>query len=197
MVGSTENDPTYQKVQTANQLRQYSFLFSMIEAALAVNRPMLSQPLIKALNHLAIVGLHHEAGQYRSTPVKVNGYVAPLPYRVEPLMDDFVNWINWQWASASAGNLAAHALWKLNHIHPFINGNGRTARAVSYFILCSKYGRLLPGTTIVPELLRSPDNYGQYIAALRKADMGDITPLTNLLLTLLLNQINTASFEKP
>jgi hypothetical protein len=29
--------------------------------------------------------------------------------------------------------LAAYGLWRLNWIHPFVEGNGRTARAVCYF----------------------------------------------------------------
>jgi Fic family protein len=53
-------------------------------------------------------------------------------------------------------------------IHPFIEGNGRTARAICYYLLCARIGRLLPGKIIVPERIR--DNRAPYIAALRKAD---------------------------
>jgi Fic family protein len=38
---------------------------------------------------------------------------------------------NWQ----STVHLAAYVLWKMNWIHPFADGNGRTARAVSYVVL--------------------------------------------------------------
>jgi hypothetical protein len=64
-------------------------------------------------------------------------------------------------------NLAWMALWRLNYI-PFINGNGRTARAASYFVLCCKAGGWLPGNPILPELLRQ--NRPAYVAALQKAD---------------------------
>lgn len=56
----------------------------------------------------------------------------------------------------------------MNWIHPFIEGNGRTARAASYFVLCVRAGRLLPGRGIVPERIRV--NRDEYEAALIAAD---------------------------
>ena len=64
--------------------------------------------------------------------------------------------------------LATYVLWRLNHIHPFINGNGRTARAACYFILCIAAGGWLRGDTILPELIRQ--NHDEYTAALVAAD---------------------------
>ena len=97
-------------------------------------------------------------------------------------MDDFVNVVNWNWEKADPIALAAYVLWRLNHIHPFINGNGRTARASCYFVLCVKAGGLLPGTTILPELIKR--ERPSYVAALKTADrlsgVGDPTYLNNL-----------------
>jgi Fic family protein len=53
-------------------------------------------------------------------------------------------------------------------VHPFIEGNGRTARAVCYYLLCVKHGQLLPGRKIVPERIR--ESRDQYVFALRAAD---------------------------
>jgi Fic family protein len=39
-------------------------------------------------------------------------------------------------ADCSAIWRAAYALCRLNWIHPFAGGNGRTARAFSYLIIC-------------------------------------------------------------
>jgi len=83
-------------------------------------------------------------------------------------MDDFVNTVNRRWDAADPVELAAFVLWKLNHIHPFINGNGRTARASCYFVLCVKLGGWLEGEHILPELLRS--NREEYVEALKVAD---------------------------
>ena len=62
-------------------------------------------------------------------PVTVGDYHPPEHYRVQALMDDFVNNVNRSWENADPVVLATLVLWRLNNIHPFINGNGRTARA--------------------------------------------------------------------
>jgi Fic family protein len=69
-------------------------------------------------------------------------------------MDDFVNVVNRNWEQTDAVVLATYVLWRLNNIHPFVNGNGRTARAACYFALCLKAEGWLPGETILPELIR-------------------------------------------
>ena len=70
--------------------------------------------------------------------------------------------------------LATYALWRLNWIHPFVNGNGRTARIVAYYILCLKFGGMLGGAPSLPELLRRDRNKEDdpYVTALKKADQG-------------------------
>src|SRR5664279_5300373 len=64
--------------------------------------------------------------------------------------------------------VAAYGLWRLNWIHPFVEGNGRTARAVCYYLLCARSGALLPGRRIVPERIR--DDRAGYETALHAAD---------------------------
>ena len=56
----------------------------------------------------------------------------------------------------------------MNWIHPFIEGNGRTARAVCYYLLCASSGALLPGKKILPERIR--ENRDGYELALQAAD---------------------------
>jgi Fic family protein len=53
-------------------------------------------------------------------------------------------------------------------MHPFIEGNGRTARAVCYYLLCVRGGSLLGGRKIVPERIR--EDRGPYVLALQAAD---------------------------
>ena len=87
------------------------------------------------------------------------------------------------------------SLWRLNWIHPFINGNGRTARAACYFVLCLKMGGWLPGNVILPEALRQQEFRERYIQTLRHADdtaqVGavDLGPMAQLLLDLLGRQL--------
>ncbi|NTD84343.1 Fic family protein [Agrobacterium tumefaciens] len=187
----TEAHLTYQKLAIANGNRQYDFLKSIVETSLEVGRPFLSQHVIKALNFQAITCLHTNAGEYRPCPVIVGSYEPPEHYRVGALMDDFVNMVNRNWESQDPVVLASFVLWRLNHIHPFINGNGRTARAACYFVLCLKLGALLPGERILPELLT--ENRARYVAALQEVDASlpnlNLEPLHTLLSELLNIQV--------
>ena len=84
-------------------------------------------------------------------------------------MQDYFRYINENWADLSPLHLAAYAMWRLTWIHPFEDGNGRTARAVSYFVLCVKYGRWLPGCgTFLQEI--NEDRASHY-AILRVTDL--------------------------
>jgi Fic family protein len=186
----TEDHILYQQMEVANGVRQYDFLRSIVEAAVATGRPYLSQHLLKALNFHAITCLHTSAGEYRPCPVVVGDYSPPPHYRVDALMEEFVNQVNRYWENNDEIVLAAHVLWKLNHIHPFINGNGRTARAACYFVLCIRAGRWLPGNVILPELLRRERE--AYVQALKVADQGDFAPLHQLLSKLLDEQLQDA-----
>src|ERR1700685_3269932 len=89
--------------------------------------------------------------------------------------------------------LAAFALWNLNWIHPFIEGNGRTARAACYYLICMKQGRILPGKKTVPERIRGMRD--PYYVALQLADRAwdagnfDVSELTSYLSILLRDQL--------
>ena len=147
-----ERHPAYRELESANLERQYGFLTSIIEAAVAIDRPMVSTGIIKALNYHVICCLHVNAGEYRPCPVTVGQFEPPAHHRVPELMDAFVNQVNRRLETADVATLAAYCLWRLNYIHPFINGNGRTARALCYFVVCIKLGRPLPGAPILPRI---------------------------------------------
>lgn len=168
-ITGTEDHPIYQEMEISNGNRQYDFLRSLVSASLAVSRPFLSSHIIKALNFQAIACLHTSAGEYRPCQVTVGPYLPPDHYRVPDLMEDFVNTVNRFWNEhTDPVVLAAYVLWRLNHIHPFINGNGRTARAAAYFALCVAAGRWLQGTTILPELIRR--NRADYVEQCQALD---------------------------
>ena len=170
LVGYKEGHPAYQKLHASNINRQYDFLEAIVQAALAVKRPMISTAIIKALNYHAIACLHINAGEYRPSPIGVGGSSRQFPehYQVPELMNDFINVVNRHWDSTDYLMLSAYCLWRLNHIHPFVNGNGRTARALCYFVVCTKLGVWLHGKPILPELIHS--NRPEYIALLEQVD---------------------------
>jgi len=77
-------------------------------------------------------------------------------------------YVNNNWSTKSAVHLAAYVLWKMNWIHPFADGNGRTARAISYVVLSIKLDSLLPGTPTIPEQIAADKQ--PYYKALETAD---------------------------
>lgn len=192
---NTEDHPAYQRLQVSNLNRQYDFLRSVVSVAIEAQRPFLSQTIIKALNFQAITCLHTNAGEFRPCEVVVGSHTPPRFFQVQALMDDFVNSVNRQWETADPVVLAAYVLWRLNWIHPFINGNGRTARVTAYYVLCMKMEAWLPGDAILPELIRRDRD--EYVEALRAADASvengadlDLQNLHSLLSRLLQEQLS-------
>ena len=93
----------------------------------------------------------------------------PILKDVPNEMDRFFSVIHENWTIMThPTQLPAYALWRLNWIHPFVEGNGRTARAACYYLICMRHGQLLRGRKIVPERIR--ENRTPYYAALRSAD---------------------------
>jgi Fic family protein len=121
-----------------------------------------------ALNHVAVANISQFGGRFRKEPIYVGNHIPPHFREVPELMDRFISFLHENWYLLSPTQLAAYGLWRLNWVHPFIEGNGRTARATCYYLLCVRSGVLLPGRKIVPERIR--ENRADYVAALRAAD---------------------------
>ncbi len=79
---------------------------------------------------------------------------------------------------------------------PFVDGNGRCARALAYLILCRKYGRWLPGErTIIMLIKQNRERYRQGLADADSAEKGgrvNLTPLATLIAELLARQLEEA-----
>lgn len=90
-------------------------------------------------------------------------------------------------------HLSAYLMWRMNWIHPFFGGNGRTSRAISYLALCAKLGFVLPGTKTIPELIA--EDRDPYYKALRLADVEwekqllDVSAMEDLISRLLAAQL--------
>lgn len=193
--GRNEDHPVYQAMTVANGNRQYNFLTSVVHVSLAVGHQALTDVVVKALNFHAIACLCPNAGEYRPVPVFVGIHTPPHHDEVPTLMSEFLSEVNQIWNEADPVVLAAYVLWRLNHIHPFVNGNGRTARAACYLVLCLKFKAWLPGTTILPELIRGRRD--EYVAALIAVDNSlnagtlDLGPLHSLITELIGQQLAT------
>lgn len=188
--------------EAENGLRQFTLAIDIIRSYVKdAARPfkLRAGPILQ-LHHAALDGLHRLAGTFRNTPVKIHGSLHQPPEAafVADEVQSLCEYVNENW-NLSAAHLAAYVLWKMNWIHPFADGNGRTARAVSYVVLSIKLDGLLPGTPTIPEQIAA--NKEPYYKALEEADKAwssgkvDVSALERLLADMLAQQLLNAAKE--
>lgn len=164
------DDPAFfARVQEQNLLRQYDLLTNCIEIGCRKGVEAFDKYTLWSLNAAAIANIAQFGGRFREQPVLVGDHVPPHFNDVPHLVDQFLSLVHEDWENLNHPTLLpAYALWRLNWIHPFIEGNGRTARAACYYLICLRCGGLLPGKKTVPERIR--ENRDPYYDALRDAD---------------------------
>jgi Fic family protein len=167
LVRKSDDPALHALIEKKNLLRQYDYLLNCIEIGIAQGPNSFDKYFLWSLNHIAVANICQFGGRFRNEPIYVGNHTPPHYSEVPELMDRFVSFIHENWFIEPT-NLAAYGLWRLNWIHPFIEGNGRTARAVCYYLLCVRSGALLGGKKIVPERIK--EDRGPYVAALRAAD---------------------------
>jgi Fic family protein len=85
-------------------------------------------------------------------------------------------------------------MWRHNWIHPFMGGNGRTSRGISYLVLNVRLGFNLPGQNTIAQQIEK--NRKPYIGALEAADESacngevDLSEMEDLLSNMLASQLN-------
>lgn len=154
-----------------NGFRQYDLTLEIIKYYLEPERPFaLRVPLILDLQREAVEGIEAQAGHPRTTVVGISKskHTPPPPHLVSMHLTEFCDFINNNWHERTAFYLSAYAMWRLNWIHPFTDGNGRTSRALSYALLCIKLGYVLPGSPTIPQQIEEDNRH--YIRALELAD---------------------------
>ena len=97
-----------------------------------------------------------------------SSHMPPRHVEVPDHVTDMCSYVNDHWEDRNATHLAAYVLWRMNWIHPFADGNGRTARVVSYIVLSIKLNSLLPGTPTIPDQIAADKR--PYYKALEDAD---------------------------
>lgn len=139
-----------------------------------------SEELIRELHKILVQGVRGgqaDPGNYR----KIQNYVVnsrtreviytpPPPLNVPPLMQEFVEWIN-SAREVSPVLVAGISQFQFVHIHPFIDGNGRTARLLSTLILYKTGYDFKRMFTISEYYDKDRPSYYQAIQSVRKNDM--------------------------
>lgn len=186
--------------EAENGLRQFDAVIALVERYLADHWPFkLRLSIILSLHRDALLGIHSLAGNFRPSTVAIRGskHVPPDAWQVPELVEEMCDYVNAKWDEATPLHLTAYTMWRMNWIHPFADGNGRTARAVSYLVLCMKMKSRIPGRRTIPDLIA--DNKKPYYDALEAADGHwanrreiDLTELEQLLGDLLAAQLVSA-----
>lgn len=164
------------KVEASNGLRQFDAVAATIEQHLDPERPFKLRPsLILNLHRIALSGISAFAGVWRPAGIEIKGsqHKPPGAHLVPGLVEELCDYINDHWNDKSALHLCAYILWRLNWVHPFVDGNGRTSRAVAYLVLCMRLGYRLPGTNTIPEQIAKDKT--PYYKALESADKNSVT----------------------
>jgi Fic family protein len=188
--------------EAENGVRQYNLAIRLIrEHVKDSERPFrLRSSTILRLHKEALDGIHMLAGTFRNTSVKIggSGHQPVDAFLVPEETEHLCEYVNNNWPHKSALHLAAYVLWRLNWIHPFADGNGRTARAVSYVVLSIKLDGLLPGVPTIPDQIASDKT--PYYDALEVADdvwkntqKVDVSGLESMLEGMLAKQLVSAA----
>lgn len=87
--------------------------------------------LLLETQRVAVNQIYRCAGHFRDGPVTLEGAVhKPPPHdEVPTLVDEMCAHVNDKWAAPPV-HLASYLMWRMNWIHPFFGGNGRTARSI-------------------------------------------------------------------
>jgi Fic family protein len=184
------------EAEARNGLLQFDIACRMIIDAIEKGEGWKLRPsTLLALHREALNGLSAYAGNFRPSTVQIEGssHKPVEAHRVPELIEDLCDYVNDNWKAKTAIHLASFVMWRLNWIHPFSDGNGRTSRMVSYLVLCVKLGLLLPGRNTIPEQI--VDNRRPYFDALEAADEAakggdvDLSKMEDLLEGMLATQL--------
>ncbi|MFH1706218.1 MAG: Fic family protein [Patescibacteria group bacterium] len=104
------------------------------------------------------------AGRFRTVSVRIAGSTVIMPnaVKVPDLMNEYVKWLNSP-NPDHAVKIAADAHYKLVSIHPFVDGNGRTARLLANLLLMQ--------AEYPPALIRKEDRR-RYLNSIEQGQLG-------------------------
>ncbi len=138
--------PAGVKADDAKEVTNYRKAFELVADYLGSGDPV-TEGLIREIHKRLVRGVRGNAaapGQYRriqnyvaNSVTKEIIYTPPPPHEVPPLMAEFVAWLNSD-QNVHPILVAGIAQFQMVHIHPFLDGNGRTARLLSMLCLYRK-----------------------------------------------------------
>jgi len=159
--------PLKDHLEAKNHKEALDYLYDLV---LKDKKNTFSESLIRSFNQLVIQDIDKEwSGKYRNSEVMITGsdYRPPKAIKVPGLVQDLVSWVGRNKKKLHPIELAAILHYKLVAIHPFFDGNGRTARLLMNVILMEQE---------YPLAIVLKNDRKKYYNVLSKADKGNLKP---------------------
>lgn len=125
--------PMNEHLEAINHYEAIGFIRDLVSS-----NESFSQRNLLTIHGLILHGLDREnAGRFRQVPVMISGsqHIPPQPWQLDKLMEDYFLFYQQNKNELHPIILAAELHEQLASIHPFIDGNGRTARLAMNLIL--------------------------------------------------------------
>jgi Fic family protein len=142
---------------------------------LARRETLIEQDDILKVHELLMRGIDDEgAGKYRSGQVRVAGavFMPPPAQKIQSMVNELLQTLSQNPDELRPIELAAFFHHKFVYIHPFLDGNGRTARLLMNVILLR---------TGYPFTVLLKVDRPKYLRTLSEADNGNLIPFTNFI----------------
>ena len=170
---TSSSKPLKNYIEAVNHAKAFNKILELIE-----NNEPINEKEVLDIHRIILIGLDDmNAGFYRNCRVRISGSnsILPNPLKVPELMADFYNWLEDSLEEEPLTAIMTHL--KFVSIHPFTDGNGRTARLLMNAILL-KYG-------YVPIIVR-PTDRKKYLSTIEAYQTkGEETTYIKLMLRLL------------
>lgn len=165
---TVKGKPLQDHLEAKDHYAALEYLYDLIDKD---KKHTISELLIKNLHQIILQETDKDwAGKYRNANVIIGGakHTPPDALQVSQRMQDLIKWLNSQKNKMHIVELSALLHHKLVHIHPFFDGNGRTARlTMNLFLMQAGY----------PLIVIMKTDRKKYYAVLDKADKNNYEPL--------------------
>ena len=140
-----------------------------------------SERLIRKMHAIIMENILEAPGEYRKILVGIEGsnYMPPPPFEIPELVKELVEWYRKNKRKLHPFELAVLLHTKFVLIHPFVDGNGRVARALMNFVL-ERNG--------YPTLYIGLEHRERYLDAIEKAVDGDFKPIVDFMYKIYVEQ---------
>jgi len=161
--------PLRDHLEAIGHSRAYDFMYELAQKKSIVLEDILE------LHRLFFLSIDEKnAGKFRDKAIIVTGvdYEFPKPKELSDLMNKFIDRLQQLAKGVYPIEYAARAHLELVTIHPFIDGNGRTARLLMNVVLL-QHGYAV---SLIPPVVRS-----QYLSTLRQSNKGQEQPFIDFI----------------